>query len=76
MAKTMKELKQIKQEYETLASKLKELSEDELKQVTGGTHCFVYVGSKQMIHDPAFGEASNNGEIKPPSTKAWFSTPD
>ena len=36
MAKTQEELKQIKLEFETLTNKLKELSIDELKQVTGG----------------------------------------
>lgn len=34
--KTQEELKKLKQEYETLAAKLKELSEEELKQVVGG----------------------------------------
>ena len=36
MAKTQEELNELKNEYETLSSKLKELNEDELKQVTGG----------------------------------------
>lgn len=36
MAKTQEELKQLKEEYETLTTKLKELTEEELKQVTGG----------------------------------------
>ena len=36
MAKTQEELKELKTEYETLNSKLKELSEDELLLVTGG----------------------------------------
>ena len=36
MAKTQEELNQLKQEYESLATKLQELTEDELKQVTGG----------------------------------------
>ena len=34
--KTKEELNQLKQEYETLNAKLKELTEDELKMVTGG----------------------------------------
>ena len=34
--KTQEELKKIKKEYETLTTKLKELTEDELKMVTGG----------------------------------------
>ena len=36
MAKTKEELNQLKQEYEALTNKLKELSEDELIIVTGG----------------------------------------
>ena len=36
MAKTKEELIALKQEYESLNSKLNELSDDELKQVTGG----------------------------------------
>ena len=34
--KTKEELKKLKEEYEKLNEKLKELSDDELKQVTGG----------------------------------------
>ena len=36
MAKTQEELNTLKQEYETLNNKLRELSEDELGYVTGG----------------------------------------
>ena len=36
MAKTQEELKELKEEYEKLSNKLKELTEDELKLVTGG----------------------------------------
>ncbi|MDO4941067.1 MAG: ATP-binding cassette domain-containing protein [Erysipelotrichaceae bacterium] len=36
MTKTNEELKQIKQEFEELTCKLKELSEEELNLVTGG----------------------------------------
>ena len=36
MAKTKEELQQLKEEYETLSSKLKELTEDELQQLVGG----------------------------------------
>ena len=36
MAKTQEELNQLKTEYETLNNKHKELTEDELKLVTGG----------------------------------------
>ena len=36
MAKTKEELNAIKEELETFNSKLQELSEEELKQITGG----------------------------------------
>ena len=36
MAKTKEELNQLKQEYESLNNKLKELTEDELQIVVGG----------------------------------------
>ena len=35
--KTKEEIEELKKECETLATKLSELSEEELKQVTGGT---------------------------------------
>lgn len=38
MAKTKEELEQLKKEYEELCAKMKELSEDELVQVTGGKY--------------------------------------
>lgn len=38
MAKTKEELEKLKKEYQTLTSELQELSEDELKQVTGGEY--------------------------------------
>ena len=49
MAKTQEELKVIKEEVETLNNKLKELTEEELAQVSGGAyvgHCFVYAIKK------------------------------
>ena len=42
MAKTQEELNQLKTEYETLNNKLKELTDDELKLVIGGTVKWVY----------------------------------
>lgn len=36
MVKTNEELKELKTEFDNLTNKLKELSEDELKEVTGG----------------------------------------
>ena len=38
MAKTKEELNQLKQEYETLAAKLSELSEEELNQISSGVN--------------------------------------
>ncbi|MDO4941063.1 MAG: hypothetical protein Q4E33_05170 [Erysipelotrichaceae bacterium] len=38
MKKTKEELDQIKQELETITAKLKDLNEDELKEITGGLH--------------------------------------
>ena len=38
MAKTKEELEQLKQEYNILIDKLKELSEEELLEVSGGTY--------------------------------------
>ena len=37
MGKTKEELNQLKAEYETLTTKLKELSDEELEKVTGGS---------------------------------------
>lgn len=37
MAKTKEELDKLKQEYEVLVNKLKELNEDEMMLVTGGS---------------------------------------
>lgn len=42
MAKTNEELNKLKEEYETLTSKLKELNEDELMEVTGGDEYISY----------------------------------
>lgn len=36
MAKTKEELEQLKKEYEDLTNKLKDLSEEELQEITGG----------------------------------------
>ena len=38
MVKTKEELNQLKQEYETLAAKLSELSEEELNQISSGVN--------------------------------------
>ena len=57
MTKTKEELNELKNEYETLNNKLKELSEDELSIVTGGNNLFVpgYKGLACPITLP-FGE--------------------
>ena len=41
MAKTQEELNQLRKEYMDLKTKLKELTDDELKKVTGGQEIFV-----------------------------------
>ena len=53
MAKTQEELNQLKNEYETLNNKLNELSEDELKLVTGGVNNQLftyYVGPEGRVY--------------------------
>ena len=54
MSKTKEELKELKQEFETLNNKLKELTEDELKQVTGGYDPFEKLegGTNQDVSTP------------------------
>ena len=42
MAKTKEELNELKNEYETLNNKLKELTEEELSEVTGGNAKWAY----------------------------------
>ena len=51
--KTKEELNAIKEEVETLNKKLAELSEEELKQVTGGTqNPYDNYFSKDSVSDP------------------------
>ena len=57
--KTQKELNQLKDEYETLSSKLKELNEDELKQVIGGKDI---PGLEAIGPAPLFSSISENVE--------------
>ena len=73
MAKTRKELNTLKNEYETLANKLNELTADEIKEVIGGAHGPIQAGSGSMIHAPTFTESFSE-EIKPSQTKGWFGT--
>ena len=55
--KTADELNALKEEVETLNKKLAELSEDELKQVSGG-----FVGYEIFFYNPKHSE--NDGEEK------------
>ena len=77
MAKTQKELTELKVEYEELSTKLKELSEDELKYVTGGIdnngkfNVENHVVSDSAIPAPTYDESFNK-DVKPKSTKGWF----
>ena len=50
MAKTNEELNELKNEYESLATKLQELTEDELKQVAGGVDYDDAKSSITMFH--------------------------
>ena len=59
MIKTKEELNQLKNEYESLATKLQELTEDELKQVIGGNDI---PGLEAIGPAPLFSSASGNVE--------------
>ena len=48
--KTKEELTQLKQEYESLATKLQELTEDELKKVAGGHYYNIPVGGNGPVN--------------------------
>ena len=58
MAKTKQELQQLKSECEDMSKKLNELSEDELKEVTGGTIWDIAVKLKEKFF------SSNNNDSK------------
>ena len=66
--KTQEELTQLKTEYETLNNKLKELSDDELKEVAGGTNFIgfipglIAVGTTQMIIGLASPQSTNTAD--------------
>ena len=70
------ELDTLKKECAELTAKLKELSEEELKEVMGGSHCGIYVGQELMVHAPTYDDLISEGEIKPTSTEGWFGTKD
>ena len=59
MAKTQEEFNQLKTEYETSNNKLQELSEEELKQVIGGT----YNGSYRFELEQRVREKAGNKRI-------------
>lgn len=50
--KTKEELKELKEEYEALNNKLKELTEDELMLVTGGTESPFNIPENEEIYNP------------------------
>ena len=52
--KSKEELKAIRSEYESLASKLRELSEEELKEVIGGLTVKPKNGDMWISWNPAF----------------------
>ena len=51
MAKTKEELKELKQEVETVSRKLHELTDEELENVSGGVHVFLLA---DPVLEPAF----------------------
>lgn len=60
--KTREELSALKEEIETLNKKLRQLTEEELAQVTGGLHCGIYIGSG----------SENADKVSPARTTSWF----
>ena len=56
--KTKEELKALKEEVEALSAKLRELSEEELKQVSGGWCC----RDIEIFFDPENGEGEKQGD--------------
>ena len=65
MAKTQDELKELKEEYENINKKIAELNEDELKQVTGGTHFGSPVGCDMpVLPDDSCPECERCGDCK------------
>lgn len=54
MAKTQEELNALKQEVKELKTKLSELSEEELKEVTGGSDTQFIIKDNDNIYDPHF----------------------
>ena len=71
MAKTIEELNELKQEYESLATKLQELTEDELKQVTGG---YPDPLGEYLTFDFLDNQTEKNGILKDASSTAIYGT--
>ena len=71
MAKTQEELNQLKTEYETLTNKLQELTEDELKQVTGG---YPDPLGEYLTFDSLDNQTEKNGILKDASSTAIYGT--
>ena len=65
MAKTQEELNAIKKEIETLNNKLKELTDEELKQVAGGVNNFnkSFTKSITLISADICGKSVNVNEV-------------
>lgn len=64
--KTKEELAALREEVETLDRKLCELTEDELKQVTGGMEdklgVVPIIFAQEMIHAPTSGQSFSGGQ--------------
>lgn len=70
MAKTKEELNVLKKEYESLATKLKELNEDELKQVCGGVNIWdIAVKLKEKFN--TLTNINEHGDNGKPTLPLW-----
>ena len=64
MTKTQEELNTLKVEYEILNNKLKELTEDELNEVTGGVNIWdIGVKLKERFNTGLLGSNQEGGEL-------------
>ena len=73
--KTKEELNALKEEVDTLNKKLAELSEDELKQVTGGyvggtcgENNGIIIDNSHLPSDPTYGDGLGGGSGYSPET--------
>ena len=69
MAKTKEELNTLKQELESLTTKLQQLTEDELKQVTGG---YPDPLGEYLTFDSLDNQTVKNGILKDASSTAIY----